>query len=162
MKDINQLNVNSIDENPLTRNQLKSLMRGYFIPPKKREKKHSELDVHSAVCKYLKLKQCMFISDFAAGIKMSQGMAMRQKSQKSDHDWPDILVFEPRGIYHGLCIELKRDRDSLYNKDGTMKKSEHLTAQLTCLNLLNQKGYYACFACGLDEAMKLIDEYLST
>src|SRR6184192_784603 len=146
----------------LTRNQLKSLMPGFHIPPVKREKKHSELDVHSAVCKYLKLKQLMFISDFAAGIKLTAGMAMRQKNQKSDHDWPDVFIAEPRGNYHGLFIELKRDRDSLYNKDGSMKKSDHLTNQLTCLNLLNQKGYYARFACGLDEAVGIIENYLST
>jgi len=146
---------------PLTRKQLQSLAPGYYIPPQKRVKKHSELDVHSSVCKYLKLKQLMFISDFAAGIKMTQGMAMRQKAQKSDHDWPDIFVAHPAGIYHGLFIELKRDRDSLYNKNGTMIKSDHITAQLTCLNLLNAKGYYARFVCGFDEAKELVDLYLS-
>lgn len=145
----------------LTRKQLKEILPGYYIPPVKREKKHSELDVHSAVCKYLKLKNLMFISDFAAGIKMTKGMAMRQKSQKSDHDWPDIFVAEPKGRYHGLFIEIKRDRDSLYNKNGSMIKSDHLTDQLTCINLLNEKGYFARFACGFDEAKELVDNYLS-
>ena len=144
----------------MNRSELKGMMPGYHIPPKKREKKHRELDVHSAVCKYLSLKQLMFISDFAAGIKMTQGMALRQKSQKSAHDWPDIFIAEPRGVYHGLFIELKRDRDALYNKDGSMKKSAHLTDQLTCLNLLNEKGYYARFACGLDEAIEIVEKYL--
>jgi len=157
---VKKLRIKSENDMELSRKELKELMPGYFVPPKKREKKHSELDVHSAVCKYLKLKNLMFISDFAAGIKMTQGMAMRQKSQKSDHDWPDIFVAEPRGNYHGLFLELKRDRDSLYNKDGSMKKSDHLTDQLTCLNLLNQKGYYARFACGTDEAIQLIEDYL--
>lgn len=151
------------NDNSLTRKQLKELMPGYHIPPKKREPslKGTELNVHSAVCKYLKLKQLMFISDFGAGIKLTKGMAMRQKMQKSDHDWPDIFVAEPRGIYHGLFIELKRDTDSLYNKDGTMIKSQHLTDQLICINMLNEKGYYARFACGTTEAVELVDKYLN-
>lgn len=102
----------------------------------------------------------MFISDFAAGIKLSAGMAMRQKNQKSDHDWPDIFIAEIRGNYHGLFLELKRDRDALYNKDGSFIKSQHITDQIHCLNLLNERGYYARFACGTDEAVKLVDYYL--
>lgn len=144
----------------MTRNELKNLMPGYHIPPKKREKKHSELDVHSAVCKYLKLKQLMFISDFGAGIKLSKGMAMRQKMQKSDHDWPDIFIAEPRGEFHGLFIEVKRDHDSLFNKNGTMIKSQHLEDQSTCHEQLRNKGYFCEFACGINECLKVINEYL--
>lgn len=137
------------------------IMPGYNYVKPRQKSTHRELDVHSAVCKYLKLKQLMFISDFGAGIKLSKGMAMRQKMQKSDHDWPDVFVAEPRAGFHGLFIELKRDKDSLYNKDGSMIKSQHLTDQLACINALNEKGYYARFACGTDEAVQLVEKYLA-
>ncbi len=137
------------------------MMPGYFIPPKKREKSlTTELNVHNSVCKYLKLLNVMFISDFAAGIKLTKGMAMRQKMQKSDHAYPDIIIFEPRGQFHGLFVELKRDHDALFNKNGTFKKSEHIDDQQICHDELRERGYFVEFACGFDEAKNLIDNYL--
>lgn len=126
-------------------------------------KKVTELSVHNQVCKYLKAQypNVMFLSDFGAGIKMSIGMANRQSMQKSNHAFPDLMIFEPRGGYYGLFIEVKRDRDALYNKNGTIKKSDHIDDQIKAVSFLNNRGYYANFACGFDEAKSIIDKYLS-
>lgn len=123
--------------------------------------KATELSVHNAICKYLKLQypNAMFMSDFAAGIKLSHLMASRQSNQKSNHSYPDVIIFEPRGGYAALFIELKRDRDALYNKDGSFKKSEHLDRQRECHRSLRERGFMAEFACGFDEARHFIDLY---
>lgn len=128
------------------------------------EKKVTELSVHMAVCKYLKLQypSVMFLSDFAAGMKLTPGMAARQTMQKSNHSFPDLMILEPRNGYYGLFIELKRDRSALYKKDGSYIKSEHIEAQGACIHYLRLKGYFATFACGFDEAKSVIDRYLQT
>ena len=121
-----------------------------------------ESDIHTQVCKYIKAQypKIIFLSDFGAGIKMTDGMARRQVAQKSNHSFPDLMIFEPRNGFHGLFIELKRDIDSLYNKNGLFKKSEHIENQINCLMELCELNYYAVFACGFDEAKKIIDNYL--
>jgi len=125
--------------------------------------KVTELSVHNQVCKYLKAQypNVMFLSDFAAGIKLSHGMANRQSIQKSNHAFPDIMVFEPKGGWYGLFIEVKRDRAALYNKDGSYIKSDHIFNQGVALRQLSNKGYYAKFGCGFDECKQIIDNYLN-
>lgn len=132
------------------------------VPKPRKVSAIKEVNIHNQVCKYLKAQypHIMFISDFAAGIKMSKGMATRQANQKSNHSFPDLMILEPRNGYHGLLIELKRDRDSLYNKNGLIKSSQHLDSQAECILLLNKNGYYSRFACGFDEAKQIIDWYL--
>lgn len=126
-----------------------------------KEPKIKESTIHNQVCKYLRLLKVMFMSDFAAGMQLSSFKAIQQSLQKSEHSYPDIIIFEPRGLFHGLFIELKRDRDALYNKNGSRKKSVHLDSQDECHKLLRAKGYKVEFCCGFDEAKKLIDDYLN-
>ena len=124
--------------------------------------KTNELNVHNQVCKYLKAQypNVMFISDFAAGIKMSIGMASRQSLQKSAHAFPDIHILEPRNGYHGLFIEVKKDDGIFYKGTRELKPVQHVLDQFECMRLLIQKGYYADFGCGFDECKKILDDYL--
>lgn len=117
--------------------------------------KVTERSVHNAVCKYLKLQypEVMFLSDFGAGLHMTQGNAQLQNKQKSDHSFPDLMIFEPRGGYCGLFIEIKRD-DKLI-------KSEHTKRQGECHTELIKRGYLANFGLGFDNCIKLINDYLS-
>ncbi len=126
-------------------------------------KKQSELSVHNQVCKYLKAQypNVMFLSDFAAGIKMSIGMASRQSMQKSGHAFPDIMVFEPNEKYKGLFIEVKKDDSIFYKDTRNLKPVQHVLDQQNCINLLRSKGYYADFCCGFDEAKSTIDIYFT-
>ena len=126
-------------------------------------KKQTELSVHNQVCKYLKAQypNVMFLSDFAAGMKMSIGMATRQNVQKSDHAFPDIMVFEPRNGYHGLFIEVKRDDSIFYSGTRAIKSNQHVKDQQDCIFNLLAKGYMADFGCGFDECKKIIDNYLN-
>lgn len=125
-------------------------------------KKITELEVHNQVCKYLKAQypNVMFLSDFAAGIKMSIGMASRQSLQKSNHAFPDIMIFEPRGGYHGLFLEVKKDNGIFYKGTDNIKKNNHVEEQQECLNLLVKKGYRATFGCGFEDCKLIIDQYM--
>lgn len=60
----------------------------------------------------------------------------------------------------GLMIELKREGTRIFKKDGKLVADEHIREQFDMLHDLRARGYAAEFACGFDEAKKLIDDYL--
>lgn len=62
----------------------------------------------------------------------------------------DLILFEPRGGYSALFLEMKRD--------PTCKPTEN---QVWFLHQVEQRGGYGCVAHGYDEAVLLVDEYLS-
>ena len=55
---------------------------------------------------------------------------------------------------------LKKDRQAIYKKDGTFRKSEHVAEQRETLRLLKLQGYMAVFACGFEEAQNIVDYYM--
>lgn len=80
--------------------------------------------------------------------------------------WPDLFIAYPNAGWgipcHGLFIELKREGNSPFLKDGvTLKKDTHVHEQAAMLEELRNRGYAAEFACGFDEAKQLIDDYFS-
>jgi hypothetical protein len=81
------------------------------------------------------------------------------KRTTSHSGFPDLIIYEPRGAYCGLAIELKAEGKSPYKKDGALKKDEHLQAQADWLSALISCGFYATFAIGFDDAKDVIDEY---
>lgn len=121
-----------------------------------------EESLQIAVAKYLKLKypRVIFHSDFASGCKLTIGQAMKNKSMQCGKSYPDMFIAEPRKGYCGLYLELKKDRSEVYLKDGSYSQKQHIQEQLAMLGQLRQRNYKAEFACGIDEAMKIIDEYL--
>ena len=62
---------------------------------------------------------------------------------------PDLLIFEPRGGFHGLAIELK------------VKGNYPTHSQKIVLEQLNSKGWKAVSCYGFDKAREVIDAYLS-
>ena len=110
--------------------------------------------------KYLRLQypNVVAISE-ASGLRVSTGMAMKLKRMRSDHTQLDVIILEPRGKYHGLVIELKAK--NIFKKNGELLKDQHLHDQQKTIDLLNSKGYYATFACSLDEAIEVLDRYMN-
>ena len=102
----------------------------------------------------------------AGGIKLPIGLAKKLKDMNGGRrGWPDMFIAEPRvksfpNVYHGLFIELKKEGTRIYKKDGTLVSDTHIREQFDMLHDLRRKGYAAEFACGFDEAKKLIDDYM--
>lgn len=127
----------------------------------------TELELQAQVADYIRLQypSVIFHSDFGSGIKLTPGQAMRQKRiQGGRRAWPDMFIAEVRSLgdryYHGLFIELKKAGTRIYRKDGRLVSDAHIREQFDMLEQLRQRGYMAEFACGFDEAKKIIDEYL--
>lgn len=121
-----------------------------------------EENLQLAVSKYIKMQypKVLFTSD-ASGVRLNMGQAVAMKAMKSGKGWPDMFIAEPSGDYHGLFIELKKEGEKLYKKDGVTPKTEHLEDQMVMIEKLHLKGYFACFAIGFDQAKTVIDNYLS-
>jgi hypothetical protein len=126
-------------------------------------KSKAEEKVHTMLCEYINYQypNVIFTSD-ASGIYVGKQRAIIMSKQRSKHKIPDLLIFEPRGGYFGLFIEVKASKKDLYLKDNkTLRKSEHLEAQNDTLQKLINRGYVAKFGCGFEYCKALIDLYMS-
>lgn len=133
----------------------------------------NEAEVQEQVADYIRLQYpgILFHSDFGSGTKLSWAQARRQKRQNGGkRAWPDMFIAEPRVLWAdgygfgqevaGLFIELKKEGTKIYTKKGTLVSNEHIREQYDMLEQLHKRGYAAEFACGFDEAKRIIDEYL--
>lgn len=132
----------------------------------------TELDIQIQVADYLRLRypNVLFHSDYGSGIRLTPGQAVKQKRlQGGRRAWPDVMVAETvlkhqegrtYTAYSGLFIELKRPDVKTRKKNGELVANEHIREQAALLDKLRNRGYMAEFACGFDEAKKIIDEYL--
>ena len=135
----------------------------------------TELELQAQVADYIRLQypSVIFHSDFGSGIKLTMGQAIKQKRLNGGRrSWPDMFLAEPdigktdgskrsfKKIWFGLFIELKREGTRIFKKDGTLVSDAHIREQYDMLHDLRARGYAAEFACGFDEAKKLIDDYM--
>lgn len=130
--------------------------------------------LHLKVCDYLRKNypDVLFRTDFSSGMKMSPGQAAKHKKFQRKRAWPDLFIaesgfveFKEDGLIghlrkNGMFLELKADGVKLYKKDGTLRKNKHIEEQAEILDKLNESGYYAQFAVGYDEAIRIITDYL--
>lgn len=123
-------------------------------------KANSEEVVQLHVSSYISMKypNILFNCDLS-GIKLTIGQAKKVKKLRSSRAWPDMFFPENKHNYNGLFIELKTKEQRLQN--GKVATSKHVREQTKMLSELTEKGYYAVFACGFDEAKKIIDWYFS-
>lgn len=136
----------------------------------------TELELQAQVADYIRLQypSVIFHSDFGSGIKLTMGQAIKQKRLNGGRrSWPDMFLAELKQRksveidcevyqynYAGLFIELKREGTRIFKKDGKLVADEHIREQFDMLHDLRARGYAAEFACGFDEAKKLIDDYM--
>lgn len=120
----------------------------------------SEALEHEILCNYIRTNfpHVVFLSD-ASGLKMTMGQAIKWGKLKSSRGIPDLIILQPRGIYHGLMIELKKTGEKIVKKDGTYK-TDHLKEQAEVLSKLQAQGYYATFAIGFTQARDIVIEYM--
>lgn len=122
----------------------------------------SEKELHKSVVRYVELqhKGVILVSD-GNGVRLTMGQSRQAKALRLPHDGghPDIFIFEPRGRYHGLFIELKAENKNPFKKNGELKANEHLLKQHKIHAQLRVKGYCGGFAAGFDAAKAMIDDY---
>ena len=121
----------------------------------------NEKDLQINVCSWLKLQypDVIFTSE-SSGLRLTMGQARSLAKQRSGKGLPDLMIFEPRGDYSGLFIELKREGEKVFRRDGQIRSDVHLQEQYNIINRLNNKGYLAGFAIGFDEARNMITKYM--
>lgn len=71
------------------------------------------------------------------------------KSMGLSPGFPDLSLHCPKGLYHALHIEMKRDRKSRVSKE-----------QEEWISNLNYYGYYAVICYSADDAIKILEQYL--
>jgi len=144
-----------------------------LIPGLKKGKQQKEEKAQIRICKYLRkdYPDVIFTCDLSSGMKLPIHIAAKNKQMRSSRGLPDLFIAYPSmgdgsrdpylaNLYYGLFLELKSEDVVIYNKDGSLRKDPHLAEQNAILKDLTDKGYKAVFACGFDEAKKIIDEYL--
>ena len=82
--------------------------------------------------------------------KRSKSQGAKLKREGLRPGFPDISLCTPKGVYHGLYIELKRRSGSKISED-----------QKKWIIKLNEKGYAAAFCFGWCEAWEFIHAYLT-
>lgn len=121
----------------------------------------TEEDLQIMVCDYIRsLWPGVIFNSDGAGNNVSKAQAGKNTQLRSGPGFPDVFVAEPRGGYHGLFLELKREGTKLHKKDGSWANL-HIQQQAEVLTKLDEAGYYAWFAIGWDEAKEIIDEYMA-
>lgn len=129
---------------------------------KKAGHKTYEVDVHLAVAGYLKSQypKIIFRTDFGAGVKLPIKLAVLQKKLQWGRAWLDLQIVAQMHGHIGMFLELKRDDERIFKKDGVRYVSDHIREQAEMMDGLRKMNYYCCFAIGFDQAKGLIDWYL--
>ena len=144
----------------------------------------TEHDMYMQIADYMRYQypEVIYRFDLAADLKLSIGQAKKHKRLQGRRGYPDLFIAEPKNVKakckvitdgdvikeshfldqkYGLFIELKKAGTRIYRKDGRLVSDAHIREQFDMLEQLRQRGYVAEFACGFDEAKKIIDEYLA-
>jgi hypothetical protein len=125
------------------------------------KKNNVEDKIHHRICNFIRAEypHVLFLTDLS-GLRVSERVAAKLKKLRSDNGIPDLLILEPRGPYKGLFIELKKDRDTIFTKKGTVHQKDHFIQQEYILKVLSHMGYKAVFGPGEEETKAIIHEYM--
>lgn len=125
-------------------------------------KKITERLVHKRVVKFLK-EEYPFVRYYTTldGEYHDPLQAQTIKALRHSRGVPDLIVFARKGVFSGLAIEIKKDREAIYTSKGQLRRTEHITEQLGWLEYMRDEGWVAEFGCGENECIELINKYLS-
>lgn len=116
----------------------------------KRKNKSPEHDIQVQVIDLLEsLTPQPLFSATVGGVRLAMHTAKKMKEAGYRKGIPDLLIFEPKGIYCGLAIEVKTP---------VGRPSPH---QKQWIADLNSRGWKAVVCKGYDECEKAILEYFN-
>lgn len=101
-----------------------------------------------------------FTNDWASGAFLTAGQNQARMMLASDNGWVDLFIAEPRRGYHGLFLEIKKEGEVVFNRDGTVRKRGTLIKESAFLQRQRNKGYYAEFGIGLEDCKQKISWYM--
>lgn len=84
----------------------------------------------------------------AGGARTSISEAKRIKATGYKRGFPDVFIYEPRGPYHGLSIEMKKDKGGVVSKHQKQWKED-----------LIRRSYKATIARGFDAAVEILEDH---
>mgnify|MGYP001598816090 CR=1 FL=1 len=145
------------------------------VPRKKNKKRalpgQSEYDVQKKVVAWLQTNHpsIKFKCDFLAGAKLPIGLAVKAKKLGNTRAWPDLFVALPKmpvkptdKLLCGLFLELNKEGETVFKKDGSIVANPHFREQHEMLRHLRGVGYEADFAVGFEETIKKIQNYVES
>jgi hypothetical protein len=126
--------------------------------PKKRKEEES---VQKAIAVWLKVAHpnLIFRNDMG-GIKLPIGLAVKWKGMQQERAYPDFFLAHMSRGCGGLFIEMKKNKDEVYTKDGNIRQSKHIQEQYMMLEELAKRGYMAVFGCGYEDCKRIIEYYI--
>ncbi len=124
-----------------------------------------EQSLQTAICSYMKLQypKVIFKVDAGADANKTSHIAMEvYKKQQYKRGYPDFQIIKPSAHYNGLFLELKGCYDDLFNKNETMQRGDkdHHVEQYDFIKELREAGYAAFFCWSMDDAIRIISNYL--
>ena len=111
----------------------------------------SEANQQEIVIKYLRLAypNALYCAS-AGGMRTSYLQAIKMKRTGYVKGFPDLFIYEPNQDYHGLAIEMKKEKGSVASPE-----------QKSWQEQLRNRGYASYICKGSEEAIKTIDEYFN-
>jgi len=71
-----------------------------------------------------------------------------------------MMILEMRGGYGALFIELKKNKDEVFKKDGSYRQDKHNVEQREFHIRLREKGYCVIYGFGFDDTVEKIRLYM--
>lgn len=93
------------------------------------------------------------------GVKLAKATKFKMKKQGMVRGWFDIYIPMPKGKYHSLSIELKRQDGKLLKQDRS-PIDERTMKQMEIWRYLNDLNHCAVFAFGAKQALQFVELYL--
>jgi len=111
----------------------------------------SEANQQEIVIKYLRLAypHALYCAS-AGGMRTSYLQAIKMKRTGYVKGFPDLFIYEPNADYHGLAIEMKKEKGGVASPE-----------QKSWQEQLRNRGYASYICKGSEEAIKIIDEYFA-
>ena len=111
----------------------------------------SEANQQEIVIKYLRLAypHALYCAS-AGGMRTSYLQAIKMKRTGYVKGFPDLFIYEPNADYHGLAIEMKKEKGGVASPEQKEWQEQ-----------LRNRGYASYICKGNEEAIKVIDEYFN-
>jgi hypothetical protein len=111
----------------------------------------SEANQQEIVIKYLRLAypDALYCAS-AGGMRTSYLQAVKMKRTGYVKGFPDLFIYEPRGEFYGLAIEMKKEKGGVASPEQKRWQEQ-----------LRNRGYASYICKGNEEAIKVIDEYFN-